>query len=199
MKNAGGVPGPAAQRPRILTAVSRSFLTTNYCPDNLPFFVDTITLFTDTLHHHLKLESFPLAYRPGLGCWRFGGHKTLSHSPQPTPFTSILTFLNRTVPICPYLHHKGRRYLLPFSCLARRAKTSVQMCSRRFCGALARAKEELRRLTQSSRGFVNLDISVYPCRTNGRTVDPRCFSEGDILPLLRYPYPRWHEGIGFRS
>jgi hypothetical protein len=59
-----------------------------------------------------------------------------------------------------------------------------------LCGAVARAKEEQRRLTQRSRGFVILDISVYPCRTNGRTIDLRCFSEGDILPLLLSPMAR---------
>lgn len=73
------------------------------------------------------------------------------------------------------------------------------MRSRRFCEALARAKGEQWRLTPSSRGFVNLDVSVHPRRTNGRAVDSWWFSEGDILLLLRYPHPRWLKVSCFRT
>lgn len=73
------------------------------------------------------------------------------------------------------------------------------MRSRRFCEALARAKGEQWRLTPSSRGFVNLDVSVHPRRTNGRAVDSWWFSEGDILLLLRYPQSRWLKVSCFRT
>jgi hypothetical protein len=141
MKDAGIDRCPGSRVPRLRCRASAGYrrlspstVTGDPCHYLIHFF-----------HRHTTptLESIPLAQRPGLGCCRFGGHKTASGAHPPTPFTSFpqaysqlrLENAKHVHPSCSHLLSQWQTVPTshtPFSFPARRAKTSVRMRSRRF-------------------------------------------------------------------
>ena len=132
------------------------------------------------------LESAPAYSVTWSGLFSFGGHNAASGAHQCRPLPSHrpirgyaskrmrctcthldLSQLNLSVPNCPYLYYKWQTVptsCSPFSFPAHRTKTSLRLLGE----GRRRAVETDSKLTGFF--FSNFDISVYLCRTNGRTV-----------------------------